>query len=159
LPHPVRCAFRFSQPLSALLLRSFPALFRAGYAPGVPTLQSFHPTSSLVPLSEPNALLPLPCLAAWLDFKAFSRTQSRHHTCRIRAYMAACSPGFYPLQGLFPPNAAPPKGSNPFLDLLRNSSSPTSQRPPTFFRVGESATLSRVEPALLRFATSLPCTP
>jgi hypothetical protein len=69
LPHPVRCAYRFSQPLSALLPRSLPAFFRAGTAHGVSSLQSFHPLPSQATLSGPPAFLPLPspCGNGWLQ--------------------------------------------------------------------------------------------
>jgi len=57
LPHPVRCAFRFSQPPSALLLQGLPVIFQTGNVLGV------RP-SELFPRSQPESLLNAQCLHA-----------------------------------------------------------------------------------------------
>jgi hypothetical protein len=58
-PHPVRCAFRLSQPLDALLLQTPSGPISYRLRPWGSPLQSFFPTPSQDTLSSSSALLPL----------------------------------------------------------------------------------------------------
>jgi len=76
LPRPVRCAFRFSQPLDALLLQPPPGLISCRLRPGGFPLQSFFPAPSQDPLSRPCAFLPF--YLGLPDFKALLRVTGSH---------------------------------------------------------------------------------
>jgi len=159
LPHPVRCAFRFSQPPSALLLRSLPALFHAGNAHGV------HRPSELSPCAQPN-------------YPFRGRMPSCHCRCKNRGWLqgfapgaeplavpsvlgsgyGTCSRGLRPLQGFPLPRAAFPTSKQegsalglPAEQLMYYPAVPFSVLP----RGKVGLTLSSL-PALLRFVTFLP---
>lgn len=76
-PHSVRCAYRFSQPLSALLLRTPSSIFQLVTPMGF-SLQSFSPATSSDTLSGPCAIMPLarqPGPTTWLSTGSRSATR------------------------------------------------------------------------------------
>jgi hypothetical protein len=133
--NPVRCAFRFLQPLSALLLRSLPALFHAGNAHGVHTLQSFPLRQAELPSRDP-----LPSCRCTCQSKR--RLQGFHPgTKRLRA-VRITGDGTYLLSWVFPLQgfllSRMPSYEDPLMGLPWINSSPKPQRPSAYYHAGKS---------------------
>jgi hypothetical protein len=106
LPHPVRCAYRFSQPPSAFLLRTPPGTISAGNAHGVRPPEPF-------PCNQPGHPLGATCLHA-VSSLTRARLQGLGPTAEPPLLLAGlrhegvrCSPGLYPLQGFHPSRTRP----------------------------------------------------
>jgi hypothetical protein len=85
LPHPVRCAFRFSQPPSAFLLRTPPGIISAGNAHGVRPPEPF-------PCNQPGHPLGATCLHA-VSPSTTARLQGLGPTAEPPLHPAGLGPG------------------------------------------------------------------